>query len=212
MIVQNKANFLFLSSSQRDRKLKKEKKTSFLTSSIHLSCTLSPPPPQQQPIKNFSSSDSGNILSPRDAWPRISYGLSVAICQILGGPARVKLVSRPADGAYPSQLPPTGNGNVSIMAVVDDRSRENAKYPGEGGRRGRKRRGGGSRCILSRPIYIYIPAPISRHSICPRVNLVDRSPTINLATVDSNLLPPWAARGWGWGVGGVEKKRWARCD
>lgn len=111
-----------------------------------------------------------------------------------------------------SQLPPTGNGNVSIMAVVDDRSRENAKYPGGGGRRGRKRRGGGSRCILSRPIYIYIPAPISRHSICPRVNLVDRSPTINLATVDSNLLPPWAARRWGWGVGGVEKKRWARCD
>ena len=41
-----------------------------------------------------------------------------------------------------SQLPPTGNGNVSIMAVVDDRSRENAKYPGGGGRRGRKRRGG----------------------------------------------------------------------
>lgn len=80
--------------------------------------------------------------------------------------------------------------NVSIMAVVDDRSRENAKYPRE-----RRERGGGGgepRCILSRPIYIYIyiPPPISRHSISPRVNLVDRSPTINLATVDSNLLPP----------------------
>lgn len=69
-----------------------------------------------------------------------------------------------------SQLPPTGNGNVSIMAVVDDRSRENAKYPGGGGRRGRKRRGGGSRCILSRPIYIYIytSANISPLDLPPR--------------------------------------------
>lgn len=95
-----------------------------------------------------------------------------------------------------SQLPPTGNGNISIMAVVDDRSRENAKYPGGGGdeREEEERRRVAMHFVAPD---IYIPAPISRHSICPRVNLVDRSPTINLATVDSNLLPPWAARGWG---------------
>lgn len=97
-----------------------------------------------------------------------------------------------------SQLPPTGNGNVSIMAVVDDRSRENAKYPGGGGEeREEEERRRVAMHFVAPEIYIYIPAPISRHSICPRVNLVDRSPTINLATVDSNLLPPWAARRWG---------------
>lgn len=65
-----------------------------------------------------------------------------------------------------SQLPPTGNGNVSIMAVVDDRSRENAKYPGGEGGRGEEE--GRDAFCRARYIYIYTSANISPLDLPPR--------------------------------------------
>lgn len=70
-----------------------------------------------------------------------------------------------------SQLPPTGNGNVSIMAVVDDRSRENAKYPGGGGeeREEEERRRVAMHFVaLDIYIYIYTSANISPLDLPPR--------------------------------------------
>lgn len=68
-----------------------------------------------------------------------------------------------------SQLPPTGNGNVSIMAVVDDRSRENAKYPGGGGEeREEEERRRVAMHFVAPDIYIYTSANISPLDLPPR--------------------------------------------
>lgn len=104
--------------------------------------------------------------------------------------------------------------NVSIMAVVDDRSRENAKYPRE-----RRERGGGGgepRCILSRPIYIYIyiydiyiyiytTANISPLDLTPR----ELGWSIANNQFGNRRFQSVTSLGRG---GGVEKKRWARYN